>query len=190
MISEWVMSELIKNPGVMMKANDEVRKVVGNKGRVEEDDLKRLEYLGFAINETLRLHPPVGLLVPRESAEDRKINGYDVPKKTTVMVNAWALGRDPKLWENPDIFCPERFEGSPINYKGNHMQFIPFGAGRRICPGIQLAMATITTALANILYHFDWKLPNEMPGENIDMTETSGFNNRKKSPLILMATPK
>ncbi|KAH7652974.1 Premnaspirodiene oxygenase protein [Dioscorea alata] len=190
LLLEWVMSELIKNPRVMMKANDEVRTVVGNKGKVEEDDLKRLEYLGFVINETLRLHPPVGLLVPRENAEDCIISGYDVPKKTTVMVNAWALGRDPKLWENPDIFNPERFVESPINYKGNHMQFIPFGAGRRICPGIQLANATIMTALANILYHFNWKLPNEMPGEDIDMTEVSGFNNRKKSPLILMATPK
>ncbi|KAM0937052.1 putative premnaspirodiene oxygenase [Dioscorea sansibarensis] len=190
MISEWVMSELIKNPRVMMIANDEVRKVVGNKGRVEEDDLQRLEYLGFVINETLRLHPPIGLLLPRESVDDCKISGYDVPKKTTVMVNAWALGRDPELWENPDIFYPERFHGSPINYKGSHMHFIPFGAGRRICPGIQLGMATIMIALANTLYHFDWKLPNEMPGENIDMTEVSGFNNRKKSPLLLMATPK
>ncbi|KAH7652973.1 Premnaspirodiene oxygenase protein [Dioscorea alata] len=190
LILEWAMSELIKNPRVMMKANDEVQKVIGNKGRVEEDDLQRLEYLGYVINETLRLHPPLGLLLPRESAEDCKISGYDVPKKTRIMVNAWALGRDPKLWENPDIFLPERFYRSSINFKGNHMQFIPFGAGRRICPGIQLGIATIMIALAKILYHFNWKLPNEMSGEDIDMTESSGFTNRKKSPLILMATPK
>ncbi|KAH7652975.1 Costunolide synthase protein, partial [Dioscorea alata] len=190
LILEWVMSELVKDSRVMMKVSDEVRKVVGNKGRVEEDDLQSLEYLGLVINETLRLHPPLGLLLPRESAKDCKISGYDVPKKTRVMVNAWALGRDPKLWEKPDIFYPERFDGSPINYKGNYMQFIPFGAGRRICPGTQLGITTIMIALANVLYHFNWKLPNEMPGENIDMTESTGISNRKKSPLILIATPR
>ncbi|KAJ0974873.1 hypothetical protein J5N97_016838 [Dioscorea zingiberensis] len=185
----WGMSELIKNPRVMEKVQNEIRHVVGNKGKVEESDLKNLSYLKYVINETLRMHPPAPLLVPRECREECKINGYDIPLKTRAFINVWALGRDPKSWEDPEEFRPERFEGSPINYKGQHFEFIPFGAGRRICPGIQLGAATLEITFANVLYHFNWKLPCGECGENIDMSETFGVGVHKKLPLVLMGTP-
>ncbi|KAJ0986434.1 hypothetical protein J5N97_004790 [Dioscorea zingiberensis] len=185
-ILEWGISELIKNPRVMKKAQDEVRGVVGNKGKVDESDLQQLQYLKLVINETLRLHPPAPLLVPRECREECNVQGYKIPVGTTVIVNAWAIMRDPKLWENPEDFLPERFDGVAINYRGQNFQFIPFGAGRRMCPGMQLGIAIVEITLANVLYHFNWELPT---GTNMDMTESLTVVLHKKSPLILKATP-
>ncbi|KAJ0974866.1 hypothetical protein J5N97_016831 [Dioscorea zingiberensis] len=188
-ILEWAMSELMRHPKVMKKAQDEVRGVLGKKGKVEESDLQQLQYLKLLINETLRLHCIVPLLVPRESMEECKVNGYIIPKKTRVYVNAWAIGRDPKLWEDPEVFLPERFDGSAINYKGQHFEFIPFSSGRRMCPGIQLGIAAVEIALANMLYHFDWEAPLGTCHQGIDMTETFGLVLHKKSPLLLIAKP-
>ncbi|KAH7652953.1 Costunolide synthase protein, partial [Dioscorea alata] len=184
---EWAMTELMRYPSIMKKVQDEVRGIIGNKGKVEESDLPQLQYLKLVICETLRFHCIAPFLLPRESRKDCKLFGYDISKNTRVIVNAWAIARDPKLWENPEIFLPERFEGSTINYKGQHYEFIPFGAGRRMCPGIQLAVAAIEIALANVLYHFNWELPSAMCYEDIDMTETFGSVLRKKSPLFLKA---
>ncbi|KAJ0974855.1 hypothetical protein J5N97_016820 [Dioscorea zingiberensis] len=186
-ILEWLISELIKNPRVMKKAQDEVRGVVGNKGKVEESDLQQLQYLKLVINETLRLHPPGPLLAPRECREECNVQGYKIPVGTMVIVNAWAIMRDPKLWENPDDFIPERFDGVAMNYRGQHFQFIPFGAGRRMCPGMQLGIAIVEITIANVLYHFNWELP---AGTDMDMTESMPLALRKKSPLILKATPR
>ncbi|KAJ0974857.1 hypothetical protein J5N97_016822 [Dioscorea zingiberensis] len=186
-ILEWGISELIKNPRVMKKAQDEVRGVVGNKGKVEESDLQQLQYLKLVINETLRLHPPAPLLIPRECREECNVQGYKIPVGTMVIVNAWAIMRDPKLWENPEDFIPERFNGVAINYRGQDFQFIPFGAGRRICPGMQLGIAVVEITLANVLYHFNWELP---AGTDMDMTESLAVILHKKSPLILKATPR
>ena len=186
---EWAMTELMRCPLTMKKVQDEIRNVVGNKGKVEESDLQHLQYLKLVICETLRLHCIAPFLLPRESRKDCKIVGYDIPENTRVLVNAWAIARDPKLWKNPEIFMPERFEGSTINYKGQHFEFIPFGAGRRICPGMQLGVVAVEIALANILYHFNWELPSGMCYEDIDMTETFGAVLHKKIPLLLKAKP-
>ncbi|XP_039146023.1 cytochrome P450 71A1-like [Dioscorea cayenensis subsp. rotundata] len=186
---EWAMTELMRYPSIMKKAQDEVRSVVGNKGKVDENDLQHLQYLKFIINETLRLHCIVPLLIPRESRQDCTLFGYDIPKNTRVFVNAWVMARDPKSWHNPEVFMPERFEENAINFKGQHFEFIPFGAGRRICPGIQFGVAAIEIALANILYHFNWELPSWLSYEDIDMTETFGLVLHKRSPLVLMARP-
>ncbi|KAE8717891.1 putative Cytochrome P450 [Hibiscus syriacus] len=127
----WVMCFLMKNPEYLKKTQSEVRHSIGEKGFVDEDDLKALTYLKAVIKETFRLQPTAPLLVPRETLGKCSIGGYQVPAKTLVHVNAWAIGRDPETWENPEEFCPERFIGSPIDYKGRNFELIPFGAGRR-----------------------------------------------------------
>ncbi|XP_017702360.2 cytochrome P450 71A1-like [Phoenix dactylifera] len=183
------MTELMRNSTVMKKAQDEVRGLLGNKGKVEEGDIQQLHYLKLVIKEVLRLHPPAPLLLPRECMQDCKINGYNIPKKARVYINAWAIGRDPRHWQDPEAFIPERFEDNDINFKGQYFQFIPFGSGRRMCPGMSLGVTAAELALANLLYRFDWNLPSGMSKEDIDMEEEFGLVLRRKSPIILVATP-
>jgi 4-hydroxyphenylacetaldehyde oxime monooxygenase len=113
------MSELIRNPRAMKKVQDEIRTVIGlkNKQSVDGDDITKLAYLKMVVKETFRLHPPATLLLPRETTRHVKIGGYDVPSKTRIFVNAWAIGRDPTSWQNPDEFYPERFEQNNIDFK-------------------------------------------------------------------------
>ncbi|KAK8930552.1 Cytochrome P450 71A9 [Platanthera zijinensis] len=187
---EWGMSELMRNPRVMKKAQEEIRRVVGaDKGIVEEDDLQHLDYLKLVINETLRLHPAAPLLGQHECMKDTKIEGFDIPAKTRVIVNASAIGRDPRIWNHPEMFLPERFLNSQINYKGSHLEFIPFGSGRRICPGMAHAIAGVELAFANMLYSFDWDLPVGVREKGIDMEERYGVSISRKTPLILIANP-
>ncbi|KAG5546682.1 hypothetical protein RHGRI_018752 [Rhododendron griersonianum] len=135
---DWAMSEMMKNPRIMKKAQDEVRHVFDGKGNIDETGLEELKYLNLVIKETLRFHPPVPLLLPRVCGERCEINGYEIPEKAKVVVNAWAIGRDPNLWDDAESFIPERFLDSTIEYKGNNFEYIPFGAGRRICmPGYE-----------------------------------------------------
>jgi cytochrome P450 len=179
------MSELMRNPNAMKIAQAELRGVLDAEPKVTEDDLTQLKYLKHVVKETLRLHPAAPLLVPRESRESCKILGYDVPKGTTVFVNAWALGRDPKHWEDPEEFKPERFEGSTIDFKGADFEFIPFGSGRRICPGILFAQSNMELTLATLLYHFDWSLATGVKPSELDMTEEMGVSVRRKNDLHL-----
>lgn len=181
---EWIMSELMKNPNVMARAQAEIRQISGNKPLVTEDDLNQIEYIRAVIKETMRLHPPAPLLIPHESTTTAVIHGYEIPPKTKLIVNAWAIGRDPQSWEAPEEFRPERFIGSEIDFRGNNFQFIPFGSGRRMCPGMNFAMVTIELALANLLYRFDWKLS----GKEFDMDEGVGISTPRKNPLYLIAT--
>ncbi|XP_057415219.1 cytochrome P450 71D8-like [Lotus japonicus] len=186
---EWVMAELMKNPRVREKAQAELREAFRGKKTINETDLCELSYLNFVIKETLRLHPPAPLLVPRECRETCKIGGYEIPIKTKVIVNAWALGRDPQHWYDAEKFIPARFHETSVDFKGNNFEYIPFGAGRRICPGILLGLANIELALAALLYHFDWKLPNSMKLEDLDMIETYGAAAGRKNNLYLIPTP-
>ncbi|KAG2656547.1 desmethyl-deoxy-podophyllotoxin synthase-like [Panicum virgatum] len=184
---QWAMSELARNPEVMHKAQAEVREKLQGKPMVAEDDLADLRYTKLIIKETLRLHPAVPLLVPRECRESCKVMGYDVPRGTTVFVNVWAISRDPGHWgADAAAFRPERFEaGTAADFKGTDFEFTPFGAGRRMCPGMAFAQASMELALAVLLYHFDWEMPGGMlPGE-LDMTEEMGIAVRRKNDLYL-----
>ncbi|KAI9116798.1 hypothetical protein K1719_012164 [Acacia pycnantha] len=183
---EWAMAELIKNPSVMEKAQAEVRRIYKVREIVDESKIHELEYLSSVVKETLRLHPPMVLLLPRESTRRCVINEYAIPKNTRIMVNAWAIGRDPKHWVEADTFKPERFWDNPIDFQGAHMNFIPFGGGRRKCPGINFAVSSIELALANLLYHFDWKLPNGITPENFDMSEKFSASVRRSENLQLI----
>lgn len=186
---EWVMSELIKNPKAMEKAQNEVREVYKGKVTIDETSLDELNFLKSVVKETLRLHPPAPLLIPRESVEECQIRSYDIPSKTRVMVNVRAIGRDPDYWPKADTFMPERFEASSIDFKGNNFEFIPFGAGRRMCPGLTLGIANMELPLAMLLYHFDWKLPNGVKPENLEMDELFGITVRRKNDLCVIPIP-
>ncbi|KAB2621278.1 cytochrome P450 71D8-like [Pyrus ussuriensis x Pyrus communis] len=192
--TEWAMAELLRSPRAMKKAQAEVRQLVGGKGKIEESDIKKLDYLKLVIRETLRLHTPP--LIPRQAREKCTIGGYDIPTEAIVLINAWGIGRDPKYWEDADCFLPERFQGSSIDFRGTNFELVPFGGGRRMCPGISFATASIELALSHLLYHFDWKLPNANGSgnetkllEELDMTECKGLNVRKKNNLHLVAIP-
>ncbi|CAN6694502.1 unnamed protein product [Malus baccata var. baccata] len=189
-LMEWTMSELLRHPQIMEKLQNEVRGIVGNKTDIiTEDDLVGMHYLKAVIKETLRLHPPVPLLLPRMSSQDATINGYSIKANTHVIVNAWQIGRDPKSYNNPEEYEPERFLNSTLDYKGNDFHYIPFGAGRRGCPGVQFAMAVQEIALANLVHKFDWALPNAARGEDLDMTESTGASVRRLYPLKVVAIP-
>ncbi|WCJ32007.1 cytochrome P450 family 71 subfamily B polypeptide 34 [Euphorbia peplus] len=184
-VLEWAMSELMKSPLTMKKAQEEVRKACVTKGKLDESVLDELKFMKAIIKETIRLHPPAPLL-PRQCSEKCEINGYIISPKTEILVNLWAIGRDPNYWIEPEKFNPERFVGSEVDYKGFSFEFIPFGAGRRICPGIQLGVANVELALAKLLCDFDWKLPKQMKPEDFDMTETFALTVRRKTQLFMI----
>ena len=186
---EWAMSEMLKNPRVMQKAQAEVRQVFNRKGNVDIDGLHELEYLKLVIKETFRLHPPLPLLLPRECSQRCKINGYDIPVKSKVIINTWAIGRNSDYWSEAERFYPERFVNSSIDYKGANFEFTPFGAGRRMCPGMLYGIANVELPLAQLLYHFDWKLQGERKLEDLDMDEAFGAVVRRKNDLCLVPTP-
>ncbi|XP_060180855.1 6,7,8-trihydroxycoumarin synthase-like [Lycium barbarum] len=182
----WAMTALMKNPKVMKKVQEEIRKSIGNKGIVNEDDIQNMPYLKAVIKETFRLYPPVPLLVPRVSMEKSTLDGYEIQPGTIIHVNSWAIARDPEIWENSEEFIPERFLNSDINFKGQDYELIPFGAGRRGCPGIALGVASTELALSNLLYAFDWELPRGMKKEDIDTNVRPGITMHKKNELFLI----
>lgn len=188
---EWAMTELVKNPAIMKKAREEVRRIVGNKSKIEDSDVDQMNYMKCVIKETLRLHPAAPLLAPRETTSGVKLGGYDIPDKTLVYINAWAIQRDPEFWEMPEEFLPERFENNKVNFNGQDFQFIPFGSGRRKCPGIGFGLASAEHTVANLLYWFDWKLPttDDASLQEIDMSEKFGLTVNKKVPLCLQPIP-
>ncbi|KAH6823539.1 hypothetical protein C2S53_012301 [Perilla frutescens var. hirtella] len=188
---DWAMSEMVRNPTTLKRAQDEVRHVFDNHGSyVDEEMFHELKYMKLVIKETLRMHPPLPLLVPRQSSERCEVDGYTIPAKTRVVVNAWAMGRDPGYWADGEEFMPERFEGSPIDFKGNNLEYIPFGAGRRICPGMAFGLANVEFSLAMLLYHFDWEMPDGGKDEELDMKEDFGATVRRKHDLLLIPTLK
>ena len=177
------MAELLQNPKAMTKVQDEIDSVIGQNGVVQESDISQLPYLQAVVKETFRLHPPAPLLLPRKAETDVEILGFLVPKDTQVLVNVWAVGRDPSTWENPNRFEPERFLGKDTDVKGRDYELTPFGAGRRICPGLPLAVKTVPLMLASLLYSFDWKLPNGVASEDLDMDESFGLTLHKTNAL-------
>ncbi|CAI8584412.1 unnamed protein product [Vicia faba] len=183
----WAMTALIKDPRVLKKLQEEIRNSSFEKDFLDEDDIQNFPYLKAVIKETLRLYLPGPLLLPRESREECIIGGYQIPAKTIVFVNAWAIHTDADVWKDPEEFYPERFLESSINFYGQDFELIPFGAGRRICPGISIGVAMLELILANLLYSFDWELPHGLIKEDIDIERSSGITQHKKNHLCLLA---
>ncbi|KAG6495211.1 alpha-humulene 10-hydroxylase-like [Zingiber officinale] len=186
----WAMSELIKNPKAMEKVQKEVREAMQGKTKLEESDIPKFSYLNLVIKETLRLHAPTPLLLPRVCTETCEVMGYRVPAGARLLINAFSLGRDERYWgSDAESFKPERFEGSSVDFRGFNFEFIPFGTGRRICPGMTFGLLSVEVALAHLLFHFDWKLPQGMKIEDFDMMEISGTSAPRRTPLLVLAEP-
>lgn len=186
---EWALTELIRQPRVMLHLQEELRSIVGNNRMVEEMDLPKLVYLDMVVKETLRLHPVAPLLVPRESMEDIVIDRYYMPKKSRILVNVWAIGRDPNVWsDNVEEFLPERFIDRNIDLQGHDFQLIPFGAGRRLCPGLKLGLISIKYVLAQLMHCFDWELPSGVSSNKLDMNEKFGISLPRETHLFAMPT--
>ncbi|KAH7528381.1 hypothetical protein FEM48_Zijuj05G0066400 [Ziziphus jujuba var. spinosa] len=153
------------------------------------NDMNQMDYLKCVIKETLRLHPPAALIF-REASERVNLGGYDIPPKTRVLINSLAIQTDPNLWDRPEEFVPERFENNQIDLKGLDSHYIPFGFGRRGCPGLKFGVFTVEYIMASLLYWFDWKLPggnNIAPTpKDLDMEDVFGLSAHKKNPLIVI----
>ncbi|KAF2324307.1 hypothetical protein GH714_012163 [Hevea brasiliensis] len=175
---EWAISLLLNHPKVLKKAQAEIDNIVGQERLINETDLARLPYVCAIINETLRMYPPGPLLMPHESSQDCTVGGYRVPRGTMLLVNMWAIQNDPKIWVDPEKFRPERFEDNEGMRDG--FKFLPFGTGRRRCPGDGLAMCVIGLTLGSLIQCFEWEKANE---EMVDMREKSGFQLAKDRPL-------
>ncbi|KAF7066827.1 hypothetical protein CFC21_072761 [Triticum aestivum] len=185
---EWAMAELTTKPHTMAKLRAEVTRVTNDKLAIEEDDLSRMEYLKAVLREVMRLHPPAPLLIPHESTTTSIVQGYEIPAKTTLFINAWAIGRDPIAWgEGAEEFLPERFlangNATDVDVRGNDYQLLPFGAGRRLCPAINFAMPTLEIALACLVRHFDWGLA---AGTCLEMGEAPGLATPPSTPVRLV----
>ncbi|XP_011071509.1 geraniol 8-hydroxylase-like [Sesamum indicum] len=181
---EWVMAELLHNPTILSKTKQELSEIITPGGIVQEQDIARLPYLTAVIKETMRMHQTSPLLLPHQAEQDVEIQGYTIPKHTRIWVNAWSISRDATYWEKPTCFMPERFLNVDIDFRGNDFRFTPFSAGRRICPGMNLAVRIVALIVVNLVKTFDWKLPNGMAPEDMDMTEKFGVTLRKAEPLV------
>ncbi|KAM6557070.1 hypothetical protein CsatB_004089 [Cannabis sativa] len=197
---EWAMTEIMRNPNVLNKVNEELKQVVGLNNTLEESHLSKLTYLNAVYKETLRIHPPGPFLIPRSSSQSTIVGGYTIPKGTAIFLNVWSIQRDPSVWENPLEFLPERFLMSGINgssnnggnnneynFSGNTFDYIPFGTGRRICPGASLGERMSLIILASFLHYFHWKLPNDT---ELELSDKFGLALKKRAPLIAIPTPK
>jgi cytochrome P450 len=184
------MSELMRNPEVMKKAQAEVRRAFDNtKPEDHEEHIEELPYMRMIVKEALRLHPPLPLLIPHLCRDTCEIGGFKVLEGSRVLVNAWAIGRSPDYWHDAEQFRPERFEESNLDYKGTHYEYLPFGSGRRMCPGSNFGLAALELILARFLYYFDWSLPAGTRPEELDMDMVVGATSKRRNPLNLIATP-
>ncbi|XP_071737531.1 3,9-dihydroxypterocarpan 6A-monooxygenase-like [Rutidosis leptorrhynchoides] len=180
---EWALAELINHPNIMQKAVEEIDKVVGKNRLLKESDIQNLPYLQAIVKETLRLHS-TGPMILRQSTEDCTVAGYHIPANTTVFVNVWALGRDPNHWDKPLEFKPERFEENNLDVRGQHFHMLPFGSGRRMCPGTSLALQVIQTTLGAMIQCFEWKAGKDGKLKSVDMDEGVGITLPRANPLV------
>ncbi|KAF4392815.1 hypothetical protein F8388_018367 [Cannabis sativa] len=187
---EWAMAEVIKNPRVQQKAHEELDRVIGVERVMNENDFSNLHYLQSIVKEAMRLHPPTPLMLPHKANDNVKIGGYDIPKGTIVHVNVWAVARDPAVWKDPLEFRPERFLEEDVDMKGHDYRLLPFGAGRRVCPGAQLGINLVTSMLGHLLHHFCWSPSDGMKPDDIDLSENPGMVTYMKSPLQAIASPR
>ncbi len=188
---EWAMAELLRNPKIMKYAQTELDNLVGSNHVVDESHLQHLSYLQAIIKETFRLHPAAPVMIPHMSNEACQIEGYNLPPNSRVMVNLWAIGRDPTTWDRPLEFDPVRFLEHPeIDVNGQSFELLPFGSGRRACPGRPLAALVIQFTLASLLHSFDWSLPNQQEPSTLDMSEKFGLTLPRAQRLHVMAHPR
>ncbi|KAL3513070.1 hypothetical protein ACH5RR_025787 [Cinchona calisaya] len=191
---EWAIAELIRNPKILAQAQEELDTIVGPDRLVTEADLTQLTFLQAIIKETFRLHPSTPLSLPRMAAESCEINGYFVPKGSTLLVNVWAIARDPDVWADPLEFRPERFlpggEKPEVDVRGNDFEVIPFGAGRRICAGMSLGLRMVQLLTATLIHAFNWELPNGQSAEKLNMEEAYGLTLQRASPLFVHPRPR
>lgn len=173
---EWVISLLLNHPEVLKKARAELDSHVGHDRLMDEQDLPKLHYLQNIISETFRLFPPAPLLVPHESSADFNLGGYNVPRGTILLVNAWALHRDPEVWDEPARFKPERFEHGEVEAH----KLITFGMGRRACPGAGLAQRVVGLTVGTMIQCFEWERISE---KEVDLAEGTGLIMPKAEPL-------
>ncbi|KAL5547314.1 hypothetical protein UlMin_007001 [Ulmus minor] len=186
---EWTILELLRNPKSMKMVREELAREI--KGEVvKESDLPKLTYLDACVKEMLRLHPPGPCLLPHKAAETCQVMNYTIPKDTEIIVNFWAIGRDPKYWEDPLMFKPERFLNSSLDFRGNDFEFFPFGSGRRMCPGMPMAVKHVPLIIAALIHSFDWSLPAGVDPSDVDMTEKYGHSMRKLKSLVLVPKAK
>ncbi|MED6133677.1 hypothetical protein PIB30_030316 [Stylosanthes scabra] len=184
----WILAVLMNNNHSLKKAQQEISLHVGKDRKVEASDLKNLTYLQAIFKETLRLYPPTPLLLPHGASSDCNINGYFVPKGADVFLNVWKLHRDPSIWSEPERFSPERFINGDgeVDNEGHHFEYIPFGLGRRACPGYTLATQVILITIARLLQAFDFDLFMDEP---VDMTEGFSLTLSMLNPLQICLTP-
>ncbi|TMW82591.1 hypothetical protein EJD97_005586 [Solanum chilense] len=184
---EWILTELLRHPHVMKKLQKELEQVVGLDRMVEESDLENLSYLDMVIKEALRLHSAAPLLI-HESIEDCVVDGFFVQKGSRIVVNVYAAQRDPNAWPEPDKFLPERFVESSVDLRGHDFQLLPFGSGRRSCPGMQLGIIIVRLVVAQLVHCFDWELPNGMQPSELDMSEQFGVVTCRAKHLMAVPT--
>lgn len=184
----WALSLLLNKPQVLKTAREELDLHVGRERQVEERDMKNLAYLNAIVKETLRLYPAGPLTSPHESTEDCLVGGYHIPAGTRLLANLWKIHRDPSIWSDPDEFRPERFltTHKDVDVKGQHFELIPFGSGRRICPGISFGLQFMQFTLASLIQGFEFATMSDEP---VDMTESIGLTNLKATPLEVLVAP-
>lgn len=185
----WAIAELLRNKEALFKVQREVKKELKS-GKITESQLSGLPYLHACIKETLRLHPTTPFLLPHQAQETCEVMGYTIPKDAEIFVNIWAISRDPKLWDDPLSFKPERFLGSKVDFRGQNFEFTPFGAGRRMCPGLSLGLRSVELILASLIHGFDWVLPNDDDPSKLDMNDKFGVTLQKEKPVKLIFKPK
>ncbi|XP_030442291.1 geraniol 8-hydroxylase-like [Syzygium oleosum] len=186
---EWAMGELLRNPEKLSRAQTELHLLIGKGKQMKEADISRLPYLQATVKETLRMHPPIPLLLPRKAEADAQIGGFTIPKGAQVLLNAWAIGRDPAIWASPNEFMPERFLGSDIDLRGQNFELIPFGGGRRICPGLPLAMRMLHLMLGSLINAFNWRLEDGVAPGKMNMEDKFGITVQRAQPVKAVAVP-
>ncbi|KAK4487372.1 hypothetical protein RD792_006003 [Penstemon davidsonii] len=181
----WALSDLIKNKNEMYKVRVELQTNIGDR-ILEESDIMVLPYLQACVEETIRMHPPIPFLLPHRATETCNVMNFTIPKGSQVMVNTWAMANDPSIWDDPSSYRPERFLDSGVDFKGNNFEFVPFGSGRRMCPGLPMAFVQVQYVVACLVNTFNWFDPRDNDFDELDMEEVYHLAMRKKNPLELI----
>lgn len=192
--TEWAMTELVRHPDILSRALEEINSVVGSDRLVKESDIPNLPYLQAVVKESYRLHPSTPLSLPRKSNEKVELLRYTLPVDTRLILNIYAIHRDPNIYENPEEFNPERFFVDHPNISAtsgkDHLELLPFGMGRRMCPGFALGDLLFHLMLAHLVQSFDWSLPDARDLRTLDVEEMFGIASGRANPLTLVAKPR